>query len=91
MNKQLAKALDRRTWPRKVIDELKTAWLQILVFFGFRVWAKVQWNRPKFSRCAFHGLMMKRGRKTAKGAFYWCPKCQCEYLLDCAANKLVSA
>lgn len=72
-------------WAHKV----KLIWLKVLVFFGWRVWARMQYNRPKFSRCAFHNIMMKRGRKTEFGAFYYCPKCHRAYLLECKGNKLV--
>jgi len=68
---------------------LKIAWGHILVFFGYRIWVKPQWNRPKFALCVFHGLQMKRGRKTEVGAFYYCPKCKRSYHLESKGNKLV--
>lgn len=74
---------------RKLSHRLKIIWWRILVFFGFRQWARMQYNRPKFSRCAYHGIMMKRQGKTEFGAFYYCPKCKRSYLLDCKGNKLV--
>ena len=60
------------------------------MFFGFAVWARVQYSRPKFSRCAYHGQMMKRGRKTQFGAFYYCPKCKRGYHLESKGNKVVA-
>jgi len=69
--------------------KIKLMWSRILVFFGFRVWAKVQYNRPKFALCVFHGLQMKRGRKTELGAFYYCPKCHRSYHIECKGNKLI--
>ena len=84
MNKRASKL-------KRLRHRLQMAWLTILVFFGFGVWAKEVWNRPKFARCAYHNCRMKRGRKVPKGAFYYCPQCQCEYLLDCKGNKLVPA
>lgn len=72
-----------------MIRTLKYWWRNILVFLGFRIWAKMQYSRPKFSICAFHGIKMKRQRKTAIGAFYYCPKCRRSYHLHSKGNKLV--
>jgi hypothetical protein len=71
------------------MKKLKLIWGHILVFFGYRVWVHMKWNRPKYARCAYHGCSMKRGRKVPKGALYYCPQCDCEYLLECGGNKLV--
>ena len=75
----------------KPIAKLRTLWRDILVFFGFRYWARMQYNRPSFARCAYHGIKMKRGRKTEFGAFYYCPQCRRSYHLQCKGNKLVPA
>lgn len=73
------------------MKKIKRMWGHVLVFFGFRVWAKMQYNRPSSARCAYHGCKMKRGRKTIQGALYWCPKCQSSYHLESGGNKLVPA
>ena len=67
--------------------KIKLMWLKVLVFFSWRVWAKMQWNRPKFALCVYHGIQMKRGRKTEFGAFYHCRKCRRSYLIECKGNK----
>ena len=74
---------------RKLSHKLKVIWWKVLVFLGFARWAKMQYNRPKFGVCAFHGIQMKRQGKTEFGAFYYCPKCKRSYLLESKGNKLV--
>ena len=74
----------------KISHKAKILWWKILVFFGFGRWVRMQYNRPKFSRCAFHNVMMKRQGKTEFGAFYYCPLCKRAYHLDCKGNKLVA-
>ncbi len=69
--------------------KLIIAWRRVLVWLGFRVWAKMQYNRPKSSVCVFHGLRMKRQGKTDMGAFYYCWKCDRSYHLRSRGNKLV--
>jgi len=76
---------------RKLELRLKNAWQWILVFLGLRIWAKDQWNRPKFSLCAFHGIYMKRTKKTKDGADYYCRKCRKTFHLESGGNKLVAA
>ncbi len=74
---------------KEFCHRLKIIWWKFLVFFGLKVWVKLQYNRPKFSNCAFHGLKMKRRGKTTFGALYYCPKCHRDYHLQSKGNKLV--
>ena len=64
-------------------------WDRLKVYFGFAVWVKTVYNRPRYQICPYHGCKMKRGRKTIKGALYWCPKCQTHYHLEGGGSKLV--
>lgn len=64
-------------------------WRVLRVWFGFGVWVRMQYNRPKYSLCVFHGRMMKRERKTEFGAFYHCPLCKRSYHLQSLGNKMV--
>ena len=68
---------------------LTILWRKLLVYFGFRVWAKMQYNRPRSARCAYHNTRMKREGKTEFGAFYFCVLCQRSYHLESKGNKLV--
>ena len=70
-------------------DKIVHLWNRLQVFFGYKSWARQVFCRPKFQICAFHGCRMKRGRKTVKGALYWCPKCKTVYHLEGGATKLV--
>lgn len=68
---------------------LRLLWQRLQVFLGYKVWARMQYNRPRFALCVFHGLQMKRRYKTELGAVYYCPKCQRSFMLQCKGNKLI--
>lgn len=71
------------------MKRLKRLWDRLRVYFGFGRWVRMSYSRPRHQRCAFHGCRMKRGRKTEKGALYWCPKCLKYYHLEGGGNRLV--
>lgn len=79
----------RKEEPRRLLRRFRIAWAKIQVFFGFKVWAKMQYNRPKRALCVLHGIQMKRVKKTELGAVYHCWKCQRSYMLQGGRNKLV--
>ena len=64
-------------------------WWRLLVWLGFRIWVRPQYNRPKFALCVFHSIQMKRVKKTEFGAFYHCPKCKRDYHIQCKGNKFI--
>ena len=68
---------------------MKRIWNKLLVFFGFRVWVKQVYHRPRYQTCAYHNRRMKRGRVTPKGALYFCSLCKANYHLEGGAIKLV--
>jgi len=71
------------------MKRLRRLWDRLLVYFGFRVWARVAYSRPRYQICPYHNLHMKRARKTVKGALYWCPLCKTHYHLEGGGERLV--
>ena len=74
---------------KKVLRNLKVFWCRLLVFWGFRIWVKRMYARPKYQYCVFHGCKMKRIQNTPTGARYWCKKCQSGYHLEGAGSKII--
>lgn len=67
-----SKRLKLRKAIKGLRHNLKMLWWRFLVFWGFRVWIKRIYARPRYQYCVFHGCRMRRIARTSTGARYWC-------------------